>query len=66
VSDTCICSCVVVQVPEKEKDNVEASSALEVLKKMVLAAGTGQVTNQGIAITMLSQMPLLVFGSCSM
>lgn len=53
----CIWSFVVLKFLEKEKDSVEASSALELLKKMVLAAGTSQLINLCIAVVILSQIP---------
>lgn len=54
----CIWSFVVLKFLEKEKDSVEASSALELLlKKMVLVAGTSQLINLCIAVVILSQIP---------
>lgn len=53
----CIWSFVVLKFLEKEKDSVEASSALELLKTMVLAAGTSQLINLCIAVVILSQIP---------
>lgn len=53
----CVSSCVVLEFLEKENDNVVTSSALELLKKMIVAAGTSHLVNQRITVVMLSQMP---------